>query len=48
MVTVNCINFWDIMLCGLVDFNQYFGGMYVGRLESNAIIFFLVIHNSFY
>jgi hypothetical protein len=39
MVTVNCINFWNMMPCGLVDFNQHFGRMHVGRLESNETIF---------
>jgi hypothetical protein len=47
MVTVNFINFWDMTPCGLVDFNQHFGRMYVGHLESNATIF-VVIHNLFY
>jgi hypothetical protein len=36
MVTVNCINFWDMMRCGLVDFNRHFGG----RSESNGTVFF--------
>jgi hypothetical protein len=41
MVTVNCMNLWDMMPCGLVDFNRHFEGMYVGRSESKATILFL-------